>query len=179
MRSVTTADSYSIMGYYFCDGIDASDNDRGLSIADRLPQVEIAVGEYSIVFVFRNLLPFSAADEKRLAELGHEIVPLAWAAAAPASYVTADAYERMWALFDEDLKKLGPFDAIYLDLHGAMVAENTEDGEGELLRQVRAVAKSGVARRNQAMPGLAHQRMHLLPGPSGRPGAVTNEERLG
>ncbi len=39
----------------------------GLSIADRLPQVEIAVGEYSIVFVFRNLLPFSAADEKRLA----------------------------------------------------------------------------------------------------------------
>lgn len=35
MRSVTTADSYSIMGYYFCDGIDASDNDRGLSIADR------------------------------------------------------------------------------------------------------------------------------------------------
>ena len=39
----------------------------GLSIADRLPQVEIAVGEDSTVFVFRNLLPFSAADEKRLA----------------------------------------------------------------------------------------------------------------
>ena len=80
-----------------------------------------------------------AGAVKRLAELGHEIVPLAWAAAAPASYVTADAYERMWALFDEDLRKLGPFDAIYLDLHGAMVAENTEDGEGELLRRVRGV----------------------------------------
>ncbi|HNG65536.1 MAG TPA: 23S rRNA (uracil(1939)-C(5))-methyltransferase RlmD [Thauera aminoaromatica] len=39
----------------------------GLSIADRLPQVEIAVGEDSTVFVFRNLLPFSAADEKQLA----------------------------------------------------------------------------------------------------------------
>ena len=37
-----------------------------LSIADRLPQVEIAVGEDSTVFVFRNLLPFSAADEKPL-----------------------------------------------------------------------------------------------------------------
>ena len=69
-----------------------------------------------------------AGAVKRLAELGHEVVPLAWAAAAPASYVTADAYEKMWALFDEDLAKLGPFDAIYLDLHGAMVAENTEDG---------------------------------------------------
>ncbi|NDH61132.1 MAG: M81 family peptidase, partial [Alphaproteobacteria bacterium] len=80
-----------------------------------------------------------AGAVKRLAELGHEIVPLAWAAAAPASYVTADAYEKMWALFDEDLKKLGPFDAVYLDLHGAMVAENTEDGEGELLARIRGV----------------------------------------
>ncbi len=44
-----------------------------------------------------------AGAVKRLAELGHEIVPLAWAAAAPASYVTEDAYEKMWALFDEDL----------------------------------------------------------------------------
>jgi microcystin degradation protein MlrC len=76
---------------------------------------------------------------KRLAELGHEVVPLAWAAAAPASYVTADAYEKMWALFDEDPEKLGPFDAIYLDLHGAMVAENTEDGEGELLKRIRTI----------------------------------------
>src|SRR5258708_7162701 len=83
-------------------------------------------------------IPISGAV-KRLAELGHEAVPLAWAAAPPASYVTRDAYERMWALFDEDLKKLGPFDAVYLDLHGAMVAENTEDGEGELLRRIRGV----------------------------------------
>ena len=73
-------------------------------------------------------VPISGAV-KRLGELGHEIVPLAWAAAPPASYVTKDAYERMWALFEPDLRNLGPFDAIYLDLHGAMVAENTEDGE--------------------------------------------------
>ncbi|TBR29345.1 MAG: M81 family peptidase, partial [Reyranella sp.] len=79
-----------------------------------------------------------AGAVKKLAELGHEIVPLAWAAAAPASYVTEDAYEKMWALFEEDLEKHGPFDAIYLDLHGAMVAEHTEDGEGELLRRIRA-----------------------------------------
>ena len=36
-------------------------------------------------------------------------------------------------------RTLGPFDAIYLDLHGAMVAENTEDGEGELLRRIRGI----------------------------------------
>src|SRR6202048_1682033 len=83
-------------------------------------------------------IPISGAV-KRLAELGPEGGARAWAAAAPASYVTEDAYEKMWALFDEDLKKLGPFDAVYLDLHGAMVAENTEDGEGELLRRIRGV----------------------------------------
>ena len=90
-----------------------------------------------------------AGAVKRLAELGHEIVPLAWAAAPPASYVTEDAYERMWALFDEDLRKLGPFDAIYLDLHGAMVAENTEDGEGELLRRIRGIVGDDAADRGE------------------------------
>ena len=80
-----------------------------------------------------------AGAVKRLGELGHQIVPLAWAAAPPASYVTKDAYERMWALFDEGLRKDGPFDAMYLDLHGAMVAEHTEDGEGELLQRIRGI----------------------------------------
>jgi len=31
-----------------------------------------------------------------------------------------------------------PVDAIYLDLHGAMVSEDFEDAEGELLRRMRA-----------------------------------------
>src|SRR6202051_5323991 len=83
-------------------------------------------------------IPISGAV-KRLAELGHEIVPLAWAAAAPASYVTEAAYERMWALVNEDIRAQGPFDAIYLDLHGAMLAENTEDGGGELLSRIRGI----------------------------------------
>ena len=32
-----------------------------------------------------------------------------------------------------------PVDGVYLDLHGAMVTEQYDDGEGELLRRVRAV----------------------------------------
>lgn len=80
-----------------------------------------------------------AGAVKRLAELGHELIPLAWAAAPPASYVTEDAYERMWALLEREVRAHKPFDAIYLDLHGAMVAEHIEDGEGELLRRFRAI----------------------------------------
>lgn len=41
-----------------------------LSIADRLPQVEIAVGETATVFVFRNLQPFAVADVERLLAFG-------------------------------------------------------------------------------------------------------------
>ena len=37
-----------------------------------------------------------------------------------------------------------PVDAVYLDLHGAMVSEPFEDGEGELLRRVRAAVGPSV-----------------------------------
>ena len=39
----------------------------------------------------------------------------------------------------EDLQAAAPLDGVYLDLHGAMVAEHLEDGEGELMRRVREV----------------------------------------
>jgi microcystin degradation protein MlrC len=69
---------------------------------------------------------------------GHEPVPLIWANACPSGPVTADAYERLAGMLLEDLAAAGPLDAVFLDLHGAMVTEYLEDGEGELLRRVRA-----------------------------------------
>jgi microcystin degradation protein MlrC len=75
----------------------------------------------------------------KLKELGHQPVPLVWAAATPSAHVTKDAYERIVGMLLEDLRSSGPFDGVYLDLHGAMVAEHLDDGEGELLRRVRAV----------------------------------------
>jgi microcystin degradation protein MlrC len=79
-----------------------------------------------------------------LKRLGHEIVPLVWAAATPSAHVTEDAFERIAAMLLEDLAALGPFDGVYLDLHGAMVTEHLEDGEGELLRRVRRVVGPAV-----------------------------------
>jgi 23S rRNA (uracil1939-C5)-methyltransferase len=38
-----------------------------LSIADRLPQIEVSVGDRVTVLVFRHLLPLTADDERRLA----------------------------------------------------------------------------------------------------------------
>ena len=75
---------------------------------------------------------------------GHDLVPLSWCSAEPSSFVTRDAFERITAMLCDDLAALGPFDGVYLDLHGAMVAEEYEDGEGETLRRVRAVVGGGV-----------------------------------
>jgi microcystin degradation protein MlrC len=71
---------------------------------------------------------------------GHELVPLLWCSATPAGRVTRDAFERIAGQLCRLLADARPLDALYLDLHGAMVAEHLEDGEGELLRRLQQVA---------------------------------------
>ncbi len=70
---------------------------------------------------------------------GHTVSTVIWAGASPSAHVTRDAYERIAGEIVE-AARAGGYDAIYLDLHGAMVAEHLDDGEGELLARVRAVA---------------------------------------
>ena len=69
----------------------------------------------------------------------HTLVPTTWAAASPSAHVTEDAFERISGMIISDLKAAMPVDGVYLDLHGAMVTEHFDDGEGELLSRVRAV----------------------------------------
>jgi microcystin degradation protein MlrC len=70
---------------------------------------------------------------------GWELAPTAWCSASPSAHVREDAYERIAKLIVDGLAAAGPLDGIYLDLHGAMVAEHLDDGEGELLARVRQV----------------------------------------
>jgi len=76
--------------------------------------------------------------------LHHELVPLAWCSAQPSGRVTRDAFERISAMLLDDLRDCGNLDAVYLDLHGAMVAEHADDADGELLRRVRDVVGANV-----------------------------------
>lgn len=69
---------------------------------------------------------------------GWTLVPTLWCAASPSAHVTAEAFE---TLTDELVARISaalPVDGVYLDLHGAMVSEGFDDGEGEVLRRVRA-----------------------------------------
>ena len=66
-------------------------------------------------------------DEVRKA--GHTIVPTTWAMAQPAGPVTAHAFERMSAALVDGYRRSGA-DVIFVELHGAMVAEGYDDAEG-------------------------------------------------
>ena len=69
---------------------------------------------------------------------GHRLAPTTWASASPSSCVTRHAFEHIAGLILAGLQAVRPFDAVYLCLHGAMVTEHLEDGEGELLGRVRS-----------------------------------------
>jgi microcystin degradation protein MlrC len=64
------------------------------------------------------------------------ILPIA-ANAWPSGPVHDDAYEYICDSICQAVEK--GCDAILLDLHGAMVTQSLEDGEGELLRRIRAI----------------------------------------
>lgn len=70
--------------------------------------------------------------------LGADLAPLLWCSAQPSGPVTRDAFERIAAELLQALDHARPFDAIYLDLHGAMVSEHFERADAELLRRIRA-----------------------------------------
>ena len=76
-------------------------------------------------------------------EAGHAIVPVAWAIAQPAGPVTAHAFERMAAALVDGYRR-SRADVIFVELHGAMVADAFDDAEGELLRRIRAVVGADV-----------------------------------
>ena len=70
---------------------------------------------------------------------GAQIVTPVAAWANPSGPVDANAYDRICAIICDAVAQ--GCDAVFLDLHGAMVvADRTDDGEGTLLEKIRAVA---------------------------------------
>jgi microcystin degradation protein MlrC len=70
---------------------------------------------------------------------GFEVEPLMFASATPSGPVEKEAFDRITDMICDLLEEKGPFDGVYLALHGAMVIEGFEDGETETLRKVKAV----------------------------------------
>ncbi|NYT35429.1 M81 family peptidase [Allopusillimonas soli] len=67
----------------------------------------------------------------------HELAPLLWCSANPSGTVRDTAFEDITAAMLEAIDNAPPLDALFLDLHGAMVTESFDDAEGELLGRLR------------------------------------------
>ena len=75
---------------------------------------------------------------------GATLIPSVAASASPAGLVTRDIYGHVKERLLRDLAAAGALDGVLLDLHGAMVVEGLDDGEGDLIQAVRRVVGPGV-----------------------------------
>lgn len=66
-----------------------------------------------------------------------ELVPTLFASATPSGKVTRDTFETLVGELVSGINDALPIDGVLLPLHGAMVSEAFDDGEGEILRRVR------------------------------------------
>jgi len=79
----------------------------------------------------------------RAAALGWSAVPGFYAAALPSGIVASGTWRELKERLIRSVQEARP-DAVFLSLHGAMVAEDDLDPEATLLREVRAVVGEGV-----------------------------------
>ncbi|PCE23243.1 microcystin degradation protein MlrC [Paraburkholderia acidicola] len=94
------------------------------------------------ILTFKSLNLPVAGFMKEAEVNGHTFVPSVWANAIPSAPVERETFERLTNEIVSAARQHTP-DAIYLDLHGAMVAEHIDDGEGELLSRLRtAIGRS-------------------------------------
>jgi microcystin degradation protein MlrC len=103
---------------------------RGEAMVAQLADINLPVGGF-----------IHAARER-----GWALWPSAWAGAIPSAHVTEDAFERIAGPIAEDLRQAvkDGIDAVYLDLHGAAVAEHLDDAEGELMARLRTIVGPAV-----------------------------------
>ncbi|MCC7047348.1 MAG: M81 family metallopeptidase [Alphaproteobacteria bacterium] len=69
---------------------------------------------------------------------GWTLIPTVAADATPSGKVTAAAWAKLSGAVVDGLERAGKVDGVLLALHGAMVTEDQDDGEGDLLARLRA-----------------------------------------
>ena len=105
----------------------------GSGVGLKLPPTgEQAIGIYGAVdFAFAGMLAVARAR-------GADCVVPITAYAEPSGKVDDDAFDYICEQICDAVKQ--GCDAVLLDLHGAMVTQSFDDGEGELLRRIRKVS---------------------------------------
>ncbi len=73
-----------------------------------------------------------------------ELIPTVAATANPCGFVKREVYDRVRDAVCDAIAENAPIDGVLFELHGAMVAEGHEDGEGDLLEAVRRIVGKDV-----------------------------------
>ena len=84
-----------------------------------------------------NLYPFLAADSANRNRA--EWIPTLRAYAIPGGIVARETYESLVNRMLDLLRAQGPYDGIFLDIHGAMSVVGLDDPEGDFLARIREV----------------------------------------
>ncbi len=70
---------------------------------------------------------------------GHVVIESICAGAQPGGITVRGVYEELRDFILQDLREAMPVDAVLLNMHGAMIAQNYDDCEGDTLANVRAI----------------------------------------
>ena len=90
-----------------------------------------------IIDAFRETRTITGGFLDVAGQLNLQPVPLLWTFATPSGMVEHAAYEVLKTEFLTLLQNAGKLDGVLLDLHGAMVTDELEDVEGDLIQAVR------------------------------------------
>jgi microcystin degradation protein MlrC len=95
--------------------------------------------ENEIPSVFRGTRSAMGATFEAADKYGWTLVHPVSANANPSGVVTDDAFETIGGMILGAAERQAPIDGVLFHLHGAMVTESHEDGEGELLERLRRI----------------------------------------
>ena len=88
---------------------------------------------------FRGTNAIEAAFLDASEQYGFELIWTVFGSAIPGGLVSQEAYEYFSGHLLEGIQAAGAIDGVLLHLHGAMVTDQLDDGEGHLLESVRRV----------------------------------------
>ncbi|MDP6053435.1 MAG: M81 family metallopeptidase [Candidatus Latescibacteria bacterium] len=94
---------------------------------------------------------------------GFELIPTIMADAYPSGPATRDVFDAILEELLEGVRNAGDIDGVLLELHGSMVIENLDDGEGYILSAVRDLVgpKTPVVAQLDIHSNVSHQMVEM------------------
>ena len=94
-------------------------------------------GDEILFFKQREMNNATSGFLRKAETLGMVCLPLIWTESEPSNKMSKETFRKIMGLLEDGLKKKGPYDGVFLDLHGAMIFGDYLDGETEILDRVR------------------------------------------